>query len=222
VSEETVPPAAAGPVRALVVDDHDLFRRGLRDMLEDEGVSVVGEAANGAEAVRLATHVQPDVVVMDLNMPGMDGIEATRQLATAAPEVKVLVVTIDEDDDSVLEAISAGAVGFLLKDASIGEIVAAVRAAAAGRSHLSATAAGALVGYLRDTRQTATAGEAALSERELEVLRLIAAGKDNAEIAEALTISAGTVKSHVSSVLTKLGLENRIQAAIYAARRGLV
>jgi two-component system, NarL family, response regulator LiaR len=215
-------PPADPPVRALVVDDHQLFRRGLRDLLEDQGIAVVGEAADGAEAVRLALHARPDVVVMDLNMPVMGGIEATRQLVARAPEAKVLVVTIDEDDDAVLEAISAGAVGFLLKDASIAEIAEAVRAAAAGQSHLSSKAAGALVGHLRETRQAAVAGEAALSERELEVLRLMADGRDNAEIAEALVISAGTVKSHVSSVLTKLGVESRIQAAIYAARRGLV
>ena len=209
-------------IRALVVDDHDLFRRGLRDLLEDQGVSVVGEAANGADGVRLALHARPDVVVMDLNMPVMDGVEATRRLRAELPETGVLVLTITEDDDAAFEAIGAGAVGFLLKDASITEIAEAVRAAAAGQSHLSPRVAAGLVERLRDSRAGAVEGEADLSERELEVLRLVAAGRDNAEIAEALVISVGTVKSHVSSVLMKLGLENRIQAAVYAARRGLV
>ena len=209
-------------IRAVVVDDHDLFRRGLGGLLEDQGISVVGEAADGAEGVRLALHVRPDVAVIDLNMPVLDGVEATRRLRAELPETGVLVLTISDDDDAAFAAIAAGAVGYLLKDASIGEIAEAVRAAAAGDSHLSPRVAGGLVKRLRDTQTSASDGEAGLSERELDVLRLIAAGRDNAEIAEALVISVGTVKTHVSSVLTKLGLDNRIQAAVYAARRGLV
>jgi NarL family two-component system response regulator LiaR len=210
------------PVRAVVVDDHDLFRTGLRGLLEDQGIAVVGEAADGAEGVRLALHAKPDVVVMDLNMPVMNGIEATRRLIAEQPDAKVLVLTINEDDESAFDAIAAGAVGFLVKDASITEIADGVRAAAEGRSHLSPRVAGGLVKRLRDTQRTAADGEVDLSERELEVLRLLAEGKDNAEIAAELVVSVGTVKTHVSSVLSKLGLENRIQAAVYAARRGLV
>jgi two-component system, NarL family, response regulator LiaR len=205
-----------------VVDDHDLFRTGLRGLLEDQGISVVGEAADGAEGVRLALHAKPDVVVMDLNMPVMNGIEATRKLIAEQPDAKVLVLTINEDDDSAFAAISAGAVGFLVKDASITEIAEGVRAAAEGRSYLSPRIAGGLVKRLRDTQRTAADGEVDLSERELEVLRLLAEGRDNAEIAAELVVSVGTVKTHVSRVLLKLGLENRIQAAVYAARRGLV
>jgi two-component system, NarL family, response regulator LiaR len=134
----------------------------------------------------------------------------------------VLVLTINEDDDSAFAAISAGAVGFLVKDASITEIAEGVRAAAEGRSYLSPRIAGGLVKRLRDTQRTAADGEVDLSERELEVLRLLAEGRDNAEIAAELVVSVGTVKTHVSRVLLKLGLENRIQAAVYAARRGLV
>jgi two-component system, NarL family, response regulator LiaR len=209
-------------VRVVVVDDHDLFRTGLRGLLEDQGISVVGEAADGAEGVRLALHAKPDVVVMDLNMPVMNGVEATRKLIAEQPDAKVLVLTINEDDDSAFDAISAGAVGFLVKDASITEIADGVRAAAEGRTHLSPRVAGGLVKRLRDTQRTAADGEVDLSGREIEVLRLVAEGKDNAEIAAELIVSVGTVKSHVSSVLFKLGLENRIQAAVYAARRGLV
>jgi NarL family two-component system response regulator LiaR len=209
-------------VRAVVVDDHDLFRRGLRGLLEDQGISVVGEAADGAEGVRLAVHSRPDVVVMDLNMPVMGGVEATRRLAEQAPETSVLVLTVTEDDEAAFDAIAAGAAGFLLKDASIAEIAAGVRAAAAGESQLSPRVAGGLVKRLREGGAAAAEGETRLSERELEVLRLVAEGKENSEIAEALVLSVATVKSHVSSVLTKLGLENRIQAAVYAARRGLV
>jgi NarL family two-component system response regulator LiaR len=206
----------------VVVDDHDLFRTGLRGLLEDQGIAVVGEAADGAEGVRLALHAKPDVVVMDLNMPVMNGVEATRRLVVEQPDAKVLVLTINEDDESAFDAIAAGAVGFLLKDASITEIAAGVRAAAEGRSTLSPRIAGGLVKRLRETQRTAADGEVDLSERELEVLRLLAEGKDNAEIAAELIVSVGTVKTHVSNVLSKLGLENRIQAAVYAARRGLV
>jgi len=214
--------ATRNRVRALVVDDHDMFRRGLRDLLEDQGISVVGEAANGAEGVRLALHAKPDVVVMDLKMPVMDGLEATRRVREELPGTQVLVLTINDGDEAAYAAIVAGAVGFLLKDASIAEIADGVRAAAAGESHISPRVASALVRRLRESARTAAGGEVKLSEREHEVLRLLAEGRENGEIAAALFISVGTVKTHVSSVLTKLGLENRIQAAVYAARRGLV
>jgi DNA-binding NarL/FixJ family response regulator len=212
----------AAAIRALVVDDHDLFRRGLGDLLRDQGIAVVGEAADGAEGVRLARHVRPDVVVMDLNMPVMDGLEATRRIAAELPETRVLLLTIADDDDLALEVLAAGASGFLLKDASVTEIAAGVRAAAAGESPLSPRVANGLVERLREGRTAAAEREAELSAREVEVLRLMAQGHGNEEIARLLTISVATVKNHVSSILAKLGVDNRIQAAVHAVRRGLV
>ena len=194
-------------IRVILVDDHELFRRGLRELLEEQGLRVIGEAGDGEDALRLASHAQPDVVVMDLHLPRMSGVEAARKLAVAAPAVKVLMLTISGDEQSVTEAIEAGAQGYLLKDATIDEIAVGVRAAAAGEALISP--------------RIAVATGASLTEREREVLRLVAEGRDNQEIAEALTISPSTVKNHVSSILEKLGLDNRIQAAVYAVRRGL-
>ena len=210
----------AEQIRVVVVDDHDLFRRGLRELLAEQGLDVVGEAGDGGEGVRLAAHTRPDVVLMDLNMPGMSGAEATRRLAQAAPEVKVLIFTISAEDDAVMAAIEAGATGYMLKDASIEQITSAVRATAAGESPIAANVAGPLLHRLRPT---AGAGPPAreLTERELDVLRLVAAGKENREIAEELTISEPTVKNHVSSILAKLEVDNRIKAAVYAVRNGL-
>jgi NarL family two-component system response regulator LiaR len=209
-------------IRVVLVDDHDLFRRGLRELLEEQGLRVVGEAADGEEAVRLAAHAAPDVVVMDLSLPRASGVEATHRLAAASPASNVLVLTISADEASVIEAIEAGACGYLLKDASAVEIAAGVRAAAAGESLLSPRIAGRLLDRVRGPRAEGQPGQRAeLSERELEVLRLLAEGSDNDEIAEALVISPRTVKNHVSSILAKLHLENRIQAAVYAVRRGL-
>jgi DNA-binding NarL/FixJ family response regulator len=213
--------APGDDIRVVVVDDHDLFRRGLRELLEEQGIRVVGEASDGAEAVRLATHAMPDVLVMDLNMPRLSGVEATRRLATAAPAVRVLVLTISADDDDVLDAIEAGASGYLLKDASISQIAAGVRAAADGEALLSPRIATHILRRIRSGSE----GEierADLSERELQVLRLMAQGRENAEIAESLVISPRTVKNHISSILAKLHMENRIQAAVYAVRRGIV
>jgi DNA-binding NarL/FixJ family response regulator len=213
--------APGDDIRVVIVDDHDLFRRGLRELLEEQGIRVVGEAADGVEGMQLATHALPDVVVMDLNMPRLSGVEATRRLAAAAPTVRVLVLTISADDDDVLDAIEAGASGYLLKDASMSEIAAGVRAAAAGEALLSPRIATHILRRIRSGGE----GEiqrADLSERELQVLRLMAQGRENAEIAEALVISPRTVKNHISSILSKLHMENRIQAAVYAVRRGIV
>jgi DNA-binding NarL/FixJ family response regulator len=213
--------APGDDIRVVIVDDHDLFRRGLRELLEEQGIRVVGEAADGVEGMQLATHALPDVVVMDLNMPRLSGVEATRRLAAAAPTVRVLVLTISADDDDVLDAIEAGASGYLLKDASMSEIAAGVRAAAAGEALLSPRIATHILRRIRSGGE----GEiqrADLSERELQVLRLMAQGRENAEIAEALVISPRTVKNHISSILSKLHIENRIQAAVYAVRRGIV
>jgi DNA-binding NarL/FixJ family response regulator len=214
--------ASADDIRVVVIDDHDLFRRGLRELLEEQGLRVVGEAADGTEGVRLALHALPDVVVVDLNMPGLSGVEATRRLAVAAPTVRVLVLTISADDGDVLAAIEAGACGYLLKDASIAQIASGVKAAAAGESLISPRIAIRLLDRLRISGTDDRVERAELSERELEVLRLLAAGRDNREIAEALVISPRTAKNHISSILAKLQMENRVQAAVYAVRRGLV
>ena len=210
-------------IRAIVADDHDLFRRGLRDLLEEQGIQVVGEAADGEDAVRLALHVLPDVVVMDLQLPRLSGVEATRRLAEAAPAVGVVVLTISAEERDVLDAVMAGARGYLTKDATAQEIAAGVRAAATGASVLSPMVASLLLERLRVRNGgTPAPSDVRLSTRELEILGLMAQGHDNDEIARTLVLSPRTVKNHVSSVLAKLEVENRVQAAVYAVRQGIV
>jgi len=209
----------------LVVDDHDLFRTGLRNLLEEQGVNVVGEARDGESAIKLAPDLAPDVIIMDLNMPGAGGVETTRRLAGLAPLSRVVVLTISADDDDVMNAVLAGACGYLLKDSSIQELIAGIRAAAAGESLISPQIAAKVLQRLRAQTKDTEAAEtirAELSDRELEVLKLIANGKDNAQIARELFISPKTVKNHISNILMKLQIENRIQAAVYAVRSGLV
>ena len=212
-------------LRVLVVDDHDLFRTGLRNLLEEQGVNVVGEAENGETAIRLASDLAPDVVIMDLNMPGFGGVETTRRLSSLAPLSRVVVLTISADDDDVMNAVMAGACGYLLKDSSIQELIAGIRAASEGESLISPQIAAKVLQRLRAQSKDADAAEtirAELSDRELQVLKLIANGKDNAQIARELFISPKTVKNHISNILMKLQIENRIQAAVYAVRSGIV
>ena len=212
-------------VRVLLVDDHDLFRSGLKNLLEEQGVQIVGEAANGQSALRSVSELAPDVVVMDLNMPGLSGVETTRQLASIAPLTRVVVLTISIDDEDVMNAVMAGACGYLLKDSSIQELVAGIQAAAAGESRISPQIASKLLQRLRSQTASEDAAETIrteLSDREIEVLKLIANGKDNAQIARELYISPKTVKNHISNILMKLQIENRIQAAVYAVRSGIV
>jgi DNA-binding NarL/FixJ family response regulator len=212
-------------VRVIVVDDHDLFRTGLKNLLEEQGVNVVGEAPNGQTAIRLASDLAPDVVVMDLNMPGLTGVETTRQLAGVAPLTRVVVLTISADDDDVMDAVMAGACGYLLKDSSIQELIAGIRAAAAGESLISPQIAAKVLQRLRaqsSSEDAAATIRAELSDREIEVLKLIANGKDNAQIARELFISPKTVKNHISNILMKLQIDNRIHAAVYAVRSGIV
>ena len=212
-------------LRVLVVDDHDLFRTGLRNLLEEEGVNVVGEAENGETAIRLASDLTPDVVIMDLTMPGAGGVETTRRLSNLAPLSRVVVLTISADDDDVMNAVMAGACGYLLKDSSIQELIAGIRAASEGESLISPQIAAKVLQRLRAQSKDADAAEtirAELSDRELQVLKLIANGKDNAQIARELFISPKTVKNHISNILMKLQIENRIQAAVYAVRSGIV
>ena len=197
-------------LRVLVVDDHDLFRTGLRNLLEEEGVNVVGEAVDGEQAIRLIADLAPEVVVMDLNMPGAGGVETTRRLSSLAPLSRVVVLTISADDDDVMNAVMAGACGYLLKDASIQELIAGIRAAAAGESLISPQIAAKVLQRLRAQSKDVEAAEtiqAELSDRELEVLKLIANGKDNAQIARELFISPKTVKNHISNILMKLQIE---------------
>jgi DNA-binding NarL/FixJ family response regulator len=223
--ETTEPRRALDSLRVLLVDDHDLFRTGLRNLLEEQGVNVVAEAATGGEAVRAVRDHAPDVVVMDLNMPGMTGVEATRHIASASPLTRVLVLTISDQDSDVTDAILAGASGYLLKDASIQELMRGIEASAAGESLISPHIAAKVLQRLRATSQEPDmerAIRAELSEREIQVLKLIANGKDNAQIAADLHISPKTVKNHISNILMKLQIQNRIQAAVYAVRSGIV
>jgi DNA-binding NarL/FixJ family response regulator len=210
--------------RVLLVDDHDLFRAGLRTLLEEEGIDVVGEASTGTDALAELRNVAPDVVVMDLNMPGISGVEATRQMAMIAPLTRVLVLTISDQDADVMDAILAGACGYLLKDASIHDLIAGIRAAANGESLVSPAIAAKVLQRLRASGpapREAPSTRSELSERETQVLKLIANGKDNAQIAAELHISPKTVKNHISNILMKLQIENRIQAAVFAVRSGL-
>ena len=225
MTEITQPSTEEMTVRILLVDDHDLFRTGLRNLLEERGVQVAGEAAAGAEAVRLVRELTPDVVIMDLHMPGMSGIEAIREIAAIAPLTRVLVLTISDQEEDVLHAILAGACGYLLKDASVDELIRGIEAAAVGESLVSPAIAGKVLQQVRASTvspEVAAAVRAELSQRELEVLKLIANGSDNAMIAAELHISPKTVKNHISNILMKLQIENRIQAAVYAVRSGIV
>jgi two-component system nitrate/nitrite response regulator NarL len=214
---------ADGRLRVLVVDDHTLFRTGLRNLLEDEGFEVA-EARSGQLALQAAAVRAPDVVLMDLNMPGMSGVEATRRIKELSPATPVVMLTVSADDRDVVDAVRAGACGYLLKDAAIEEIVAGIRAVASGESWVAPRVVGTLLARVREASEPApdTMPAADLTERETQILRLIAEGKDNVEIGDELYISPRTVKNHVSSLLAKLQIENRIQAAVYAVRRGLV
>jgi DNA-binding NarL/FixJ family response regulator len=225
MSEAVIAEAVPDDLRVLIVDDHDLFRSGLRNLLEDQGVHVIGEAAAGQEALQIVRELAPDVVVMDLNMPGMGGVEATRHITSVAPLTRVLMLTISDQDADVIDAILAGACGYLLKDSSIQELMAGIRAASMGESLISPTIAAKVLQRVRASTaqpEIESTIRAELSEREIEVLKLIANGKDNAMIASELHISPKTVKNHISNILMKLQIDNRIQAAVYAVRSGIV
>jgi DNA-binding NarL/FixJ family response regulator len=204
-------------IRILIVDDHAVVRQGLHMFLGlDPEFEIVGEAADGGEAVSKASALQPDVVLMDLLMPEMDGIEATRAIRQALPDIEVIALTSVLEDDKVVGAVRAGAIGYLLKNTRADELAQAIKAAAAGQVHLSPEAAVRLMREVQAPERPET-----LTERETQVLRLLAAGQSNKEIAHALQIGEKTVKTHVSNILAKLGVVSRTQAALYAIRAGL-
>lgn len=209
-------------IRLLIADDHPAYRRGLELMLADTGdIQIVGEAATGDGAVELAADVAPDVILMDLRMPSLDGIEATRRLRRAGSMAAVVVLTMFEDDDSVFAAMRAGARGYLLKGAEQDEIVRAIRAAAAGEAIFGPQIAQRVIAHFATGGGSTSAAFPALTDREREVLEMVAAGKGNATIAHELMISLKTVRNHVSNIFTKLRVSDRSQAIVKAREAGL-
>ena len=207
-------------IGVLIVDDHAVVRQGLRSLLElQEEIEVVGEAANGLEAVDQTSRFLPDVVLMDLVMPEIDGIEATRRIRAVSPSTQVIVLTSFSEDEQVFSAIKAGALSYLLKNVSPADLIKAIQAAYRGEAQLHPEIAKKLMEELSVRAKQSTSEE--LTQRELGVLRLIARGQSNREIGEQLVISEKTVKTHVSNILSKLHLADRTQAAIYALREGL-
>lgn len=205
-------------IRILIADDHSVVRQGLRMFLGlDPELEVVGEAADGAEALRLARQLRPDVVLMDLLMPVMDGITATAAIRHELPDTEVLALTSVLEDASVVGAVRAGAIGYLLKDTQADELCHAIKSAAAGQVQLTPRAAARLMQAVSTPESPVD-----LTERETEVLRLMARGQSNKQIARSLHISEKTVKTHVSNILSKLGVQSRTQATLYAIRIGLV
>jgi DNA-binding NarL/FixJ family response regulator len=215
-------------VRVLVVDDHAVFRRGLTSVLGDEpGVTVVGEAADGLEAVDRALELRPDVVLMDVRMPYLDGIAACAKIKEQYPETRVVMLSVSEDDADLYAAIRAGASGYLLKEISVEEVARAVRAVQGGQSLISPRMAGRLMDEFaalarRAEESPRPASMPRLTERELEVLRLVAEGLNNGDIAKRLFISQNTVKNHVRNILEKLQLHSRMEAVVYAVREKIL
>jgi NarL family two-component system response regulator LiaR len=209
-------------IRVLLVDDHEMVRIGLAAVLgTEEGIEVVGEAGNGMEGLRLAREYSPDVVLMDLVMEGMDGIETTRRLMEEMPECRVIVLTSFLDDEKMYPVIEAGAFSYLLKTSRASEIADAIRAAARGQSVLESQVASKMMNRFRRPPQAVSQPHEDLTDREMEVLKLIALGKSNQEIADDLFIGIKTVKYHLTNLFGKLGVDDRTQAAIYAHRNGL-
>lgn len=224
--------APGDKIRVVIVDDHAMVRQGLRTFLELQNtftlpIEVTGEAVNGVEAVELAKKIQPDIILLDLVMPQMDGIQATSKILECSPHSRVIILTSFGEEDKVLPAIRAGAQGYLLKDIPPNELVKAVREVHLGKVQLHPEVAKKLMLAVATKKEESTTGQAGtrsddgLTEREQEVLQLIADGRNNRQIAEKLVISEKTVKTHVSNILSKLNLDDRTQAAIYALRHGL-
>lgn len=216
-------PLGAGALRVVIADDHPFYRDGLAKLLIANGIDVVAQVANGEAAVRAVEDTAPDVVVMDLNMPGMSGLEATRKLTVESPHTRVLVLSVSAQELDVTEAILAGASGYVLKERPVEEVVAGIRAAATGQAVISPRVATLLLGRVREeVRAEREVTAMRLSARELEVLGLLADGKANQEIADALYISPSTVRNHVANILAKLHVDNRVQAAVRAVRGRIV
>jgi len=206
-------------IRVLIVDDHQLFRRGVSSLLAGrEDIEVVGEANNGAEAVERARELMPDVVLMDIKMPGLDGLAATKQLKAEMPYVRIMMLTVSETDEDLFEAIKAGASGYLLKNVDPDHLVASVLQVQRGEVPIAPTMAAKI---LRELTTPSEAPIQSLTSRERQVLELLASGMANKEIAFTLKISENTVKNHLRNILEKLHLQNRVQAALYAVRMGL-
>jgi DNA-binding NarL/FixJ family response regulator len=214
------------PVRVLIVDDDDLMRAGLRGVLSsDDAIEVVGEASDGRDAVYRTRLLQPDVVLMDVRMPDVDGISATREVLSDFPEVRVVILTTFEEDDFIFGALSAGASGFLLKRTAPEELIAAIHTIAGGDSLLSPSVTSRVIGRMASQPAPDASRDArvdALTPREREVLGLVARGLSNGEIAAGLFIEESTVKTHVKQILTKLGVRDRVQAVIFAFESGLI
>ncbi|MEX1029818.1 MAG: response regulator transcription factor [Paenibacillaceae bacterium] len=209
-------------IKVLLIDDHEMVRIGLAAVLATEdGLEIIGEASNGVDGIRLAKEYSPDVILMDLVMEGMDGIETTRHIMKLMPECKVIVLTSYLDDEKMYPVIEAGAFSYLLKTSRAAEIAQAIRAAARGQSILESQVATKMMNRIRQPKPVASAHED-LTEREMDVLLMIARGKSNQETADLLFIGVKTVKFHVTNILGKLGVEDRTQAAIYAHKNGLV
>ncbi len=210
-------------IRVLLVDDHSVVRIGLKAYLSTlADMRVVGEAASGEEAVRLAGELAPDVILMDLLMPGMDGVEATRQVMKASPSTQVIVLTSYHEDEHIFPAIRAGALSYVLKDIDPDDLAKAIRHAAEGDAVINPRVASRLVKDLHGRKEAAVNPFSELTDREMEVLRQIAAGKSNLEIAGVLVISEKTVKTHITNILNKLHLSDRTQAAVFAWQEGIV
>jgi DNA-binding NarL/FixJ family response regulator len=211
-------------LRVVLVDDHPVYREGLAKLLRECDVDVVAQAGNGPQAIEIVEEAAPDVVVMDLNMPGMSGVEVTRALTERNPASRVLVVSVSAQEEDVTEAILAGASGYVLKDGPVEEVVAGIQAASNGESLISPRIATMLLRRMRldEPAEAEAPVQSPLSERELQVLRLVAEGKGNHEIGETLFIGQSTVRNHISSILMKLQVENRVQAAVRAVRDRMV
>ncbi len=211
------------PIRVLIADDHPLFRSGMRALLmADEGTEPVGEATTGEEAIALAEEYQPDVVLMDLQMPDLSGIEATRRIVRSSPNTRILVVTMFEDDHSVFSAIRAGARGYVLKGAKPEEVLRAIRVVAGGEAIFSPSVANRLIDFFGGLRaEVVPQSFPELTDREREILDFIAQGRSNPDIARQLSLSAKTVANHVSNILSKLQLADRAQAMLRAREAGL-
>jgi two-component system nitrate/nitrite response regulator NarL len=206
----------------VLADDHPFYRTGLSKMLRESGVNVVAEAGNGWAALKAVEETSPDVVVLDQNMPGMSGNEVARRLTSCDPPHRVIVLSVSDDESDVMAALRAGASGYFLKDGPVEEVVAGIEAAARGESYFSPRIGAMLLRRMRERREVPVDMPVRLSKREQDVLRLIVEGRSNEKIGEGLSIDAGTARNHVSHILAKMGVDNRVQAAVRAVREGLV